>query len=77
MQNPLPDHDVACVPFVISAGVEIAVAFREGCGGDDDAQTMACGDQPRGEPQIDVVLINLAWLEERKGGRSRRGTVLS
>src|SRR5437868_3344209 len=26
---------------------------------------MPGGDHARGEPQIDVVLINLAWLEER------------
>jgi predicted membrane-bound mannosyltransferase len=40
MQNPLPDHDVSCVPFVIPAGVQIAVVFRERRRGDDDAQTM-------------------------------------
>jgi hypothetical protein len=34
MQNPLPDHDVACVPFVISACIQIAVVFRERRGGD-------------------------------------------
>ena len=65
MQNPLPDHDVACVPFVVPAGVEIAVVFREGRGGDDDAQTMPGGDHPGGEPQIDVVLVDLPRLEER------------
>ncbi len=45
MQNPLPDHDVACVAFVISTGVQIAVVFRERCGGDDDAD-----DARRGSP---------------------------
>ncbi len=34
MQNSLPDHDVAGVAFVIAAGVEIAIIFRE-CGGSD------------------------------------------
>jgi len=29
LRNPLPDHDVACVPFVILAGVRIAIVFRE------------------------------------------------
>ena len=28
MQNPLPPHDVACVTFVIAAGVQVAVVFR-------------------------------------------------
>ena len=46
MQNPLPDHDVAGVPFVISAGVQIAVVFWERRGGDDDAQTVPGGDHP-------------------------------
>ena len=64
MQNPLPGHDVACAPFVISAGVQIAVVFRERRGGDGDAQAMPGGDHPGGEPQIDVVLIDLPWLEE-------------
>jgi len=50
MQNPLPDHDVACVSLVIPTGVQIAIVLRERGGGDDDAQTMACGDHPRGEP---------------------------
>jgi len=49
MQNPLPDHDVACVTFVNPAGVQIAVVFRERCGGDDDAQAMAGADHPGGE----------------------------
>ena len=66
MQNPLPDYDVACVPFVISAGVQIAVVFRERGGGDGDAETMACGDHPGGELQIDVVLVDTAGLEERR-----------
>ncbi len=65
MQNPLPDHDVACVPFVIPAGVQIAIVFRERRGCDGDAQTMPCRDHPRSEPQIDVVLVDLAGLEER------------
>jgi len=65
MQNPLSDHDVACVPFVISAGVQIAIVFRERRGGDDDAQTMPGGNHPRGEPQIDVVLVDVPRLEER------------
>jgi hypothetical protein len=34
MQNPLPDHDVASVAFVIAAGVEIAIVFWERGGGD-------------------------------------------
>ena len=46
MQNSLPDHDVACVPFVIFAGVQVAVVFRERRGRDDDAQTMAYADHP-------------------------------
>ena len=50
MQNPLPDYDVACVAFVIPAGVEIAVVFREGRGGDGDAQTMLGRDHPGREP---------------------------
>jgi len=50
MQNPLPDHDVACVAFVISAGVQIAIVFRERSGGDDDAQAMPGGNHPRGKP---------------------------
>jgi len=37
MQNPLPNCDVTCVSFVITAGVEIAIVFREGGGGDGDA----------------------------------------
>ena len=61
----LSHHDVACVPFVISAGVQIAVVFWERGGGDDDAQTIPCGNHPGGEPQIDVVLVDTAWLEER------------
>ena len=65
MQNPLPDHDVACVPLVIPARVQIAVVFRERGGRDDDAQAMAGGDHPGCEPQIDVVLVDLAGLEER------------
>ena len=65
MQNPLPDHDVAGVAFIIAAGVQIAVVFRECRGGNDDAQTMACGNHPGCEPQIDVVLVDTAWLEER------------
>ena len=65
MQNTLPDHDVACVPFVVPSGVQIAVVFREGRGGDNDAQTMSGGDHPGGEPEIDVVLVDLAGLEER------------
>ena len=44
MQNPLPDYDVACVPFIISAGIQVAVVFREGRGGDGDAQTMPGGN---------------------------------
>ena len=43
VQNPLPDHDIAGVPLVISAGVQIAVVFRECRVGDDDAQTMPAG----------------------------------
>ena len=50
MQNPLPDYDVPCVAFVISAGVQVAIVFRERGGGDDDAQTMPRGDHPGGEP---------------------------
>ena len=65
MQNPLPHHEVACIAFVIAAGVQIAIVFRECCGGDGDAQTMAGRDHARCEPQIDVVLVSLAWLEER------------
>ena len=65
MQNPLPDHDVASVSFVIAACVQIAIGFRERSGGDNDAQTMAGWDHPRCEPQIDVVLVSLAGLEER------------
>ena len=65
MQNPLPGHDVARVSFVIPAGVQIAVVFRERRGGDSDAQTMPCGDHARSEPQIDVVPVDTAWLEER------------
>ena len=64
MQNPLPNHDVACVPFVISTRVQIAIVFREGRGGDGDAQTMPGGDHPGGEPQIDVVFVDLSGLEE-------------
>jgi hypothetical protein len=40
VQNSLPNHDVASVSFVIPTGIQIAVVFREGRGGDDDAQTM-------------------------------------
>jgi hypothetical protein len=65
MQNSLPDHDVACVAFVIAAGVQIAVLFRKSCGGDDGAQTMAGGDHSGCEPQVDVVLVDTPWLEER------------
>jgi len=50
MQNSLPDHDVACVPLVITAGIQIAIVFRERRGGDDDAQTMPGGNHPGGEP---------------------------
>jgi len=64
VQNPLPDDDVACVAFVIAAGVKIAIVFRERSGGDGDAQTMSGRNRPRREPQIDVVLVSLAWLEE-------------
>ena len=64
MQNPLPDHDVARVAFVVTAGVQIAIVFRERSGGDGDAQTMSGRNRPRREPQIDVVLVSLAWLEE-------------
>src|ERR1051326_8459036 len=65
VQNPLAHHDVAGVAFVISASVQIAVVFGERRGGDDDAQTMSCGDDSGCEPQIDVVLVSLAGLEER------------
>ena len=64
VQNALPDHDVACVPFVISASVQVAVVFRERCRGDDDAQTMPGTAHPGGEPQTDVVLVDLGGLEE-------------
>lgn len=57
MQNPLPDHDVACVPFVISAGVQIAVVFRERRGGDDDAQTMSAGITR----EVNHTLVNRKW----------------
>ena len=50
MQNPLPDYDVAGVAFVITAGVQIAIIFRERRGGDGDAETMAGGDHAGGEP---------------------------
>lgn len=33
MQNPLPDHDVAGVPFVVPAAVEIPIVFRKRGGG--------------------------------------------
>jgi len=65
MQNPLPDHDVACVPLVIPTGVQIAVVFRKCRGCDGDAETMAGRDHAGSEPQIDVVLIDLGGLEER------------
>jgi hypothetical protein len=65
MQNLLPNHDVACVALVITAGVQIAVVFRERRGGDGDSQTMPGGDHPGGEPQIDVVLVDLPRLEEQ------------
>lgn len=65
MQNSLPDHDVACVSLVIAAGVQIAIVFREGRGGDGDAETMSCSDHSGRIPQIDVVLVSLAWLEQR------------
>src|ERR1051325_8023253 len=66
MQNALTDHDVAGVAFVIAAGVEIAIVFWKRGRGDGDAETISRGDHARGEPQIDVVLVSLAWLEERR-----------
>jgi len=37
VKNSLTDYDVAGVAFVVAAGVEIAIVFRERGGGDGDA----------------------------------------
>ena len=48
MQNPLPGPRVACVPFVITAGFQTAIVFRERRGGDDDVQAVpTCITQDR------------------------------
>ena len=52
--------------FVIATGVQIAIVFRKCSGGDGDAQTMTGGDHSRCEPQIDVLLVSLAGLEQRR-----------
>src|SRR4051812_6512224 len=60
VQNPLPGHHVLRVPFVVAAGVEIAIVFREASGGDGHAEPMACWYHAGREPQIDVVLVGLS-----------------
>src|SRR4029078_12707714 len=66
VQNPLPGDDVLRVPFVVAAGVEIAIVFREAGGGDRDAKPMACRYDAGREPEIDVVLVGLSRFDKRR-----------